>query len=157
MPNGWRVSGAKRKCSRLNHPHIAQIYGFENGDGASALVMELVEGKEAEDIKVRPDGTVMVLDVGLAKALAPGKRKPADGRRRIPRPKTQDPRPQTPDSRLNPQDLVTVSLRRVHAARRLPGGAKMAHRRAHASAHVGGSGRGGHAGGACGRGASGVI
>ena len=30
----------------LNHPHIAQIYGFEKVDEASALVMELVEGED---------------------------------------------------------------------------------------------------------------
>jgi serine/threonine protein kinase/Tol biopolymer transport system component len=28
----------------LNHPHIAQIYGFEEFDGVRALVMELIEG-----------------------------------------------------------------------------------------------------------------
>ena len=28
----------------LNHPHIAAIYGFEEGDGVQALVMELVDG-----------------------------------------------------------------------------------------------------------------
>jgi len=28
----------------LNHPHIAAIYGLEESNGASALVMELVEG-----------------------------------------------------------------------------------------------------------------
>jgi serine/threonine protein kinase len=94
----------------LNHPHIAQIHGFENADGLHALVMELVEGPTLADrilrgtipldetlamakqivdaveaaheqgiihrdlkpanIKVRPDGTVKVLDFGLAKALA---------------------------------------------------------------------------------------
>jgi serine/threonine-protein kinase len=92
----------------LNHPHIAQVYGFEMIDGASALVMELVEGPTLADriaqgpvplaeavaiarqiadaldaaheqgivhrdlkpanVKVRPDGTVKVLDFGLAKA-----------------------------------------------------------------------------------------
>jgi serine/threonine protein kinase len=30
----------------LNHPHIAGIYGFEESDGVSALVMELVEGED---------------------------------------------------------------------------------------------------------------
>jgi eukaryotic-like serine/threonine-protein kinase len=29
----------------LNHPHIAQIYGFEDSSGTHALVMELVEGE----------------------------------------------------------------------------------------------------------------
>src|SRR5205814_1281243 len=91
----------------LNHPHIAQIYGFED----RALVMEFVEGEDLSqriargpipidealpiakqiadaleaaheqgiihrdlkpaNVKVRPDGTVKVLDFGLAKALAP--------------------------------------------------------------------------------------
>ena len=91
----------------LNHPHIAQIYGWEKSEGTTALVMELVEGEELSqriargpipldealpiakqiaealeaaheqgiihrdlkpaNIKVRPDGTVKVLDFGLAK------------------------------------------------------------------------------------------
>src|SRR5262249_41409025 len=33
----------------LNHPHIAQVFGFEKIDGASALVMELVEGRTLAD------------------------------------------------------------------------------------------------------------
>ncbi len=51
----------------LNHPNIAGIYGFEQDDsgGAKALVLELV------DIKLTCDGTVKVLDFGLAKAFAP--------------------------------------------------------------------------------------
>ena len=98
----------------LNHPNIAQIYGFETnpaeaGLHISALVMELVEGEDLAErlkrgtipvdealpiakqiadaleaaheqgiihrdlkpanIKVRPDGTVKVLDFGLAKAM----------------------------------------------------------------------------------------
>ena len=93
----------------LNHRHIAQIHGFEDAEGVSALVMELVEGPTLADrivrgaipidealilarqiaealeaaheqgvvhrdlkpanIKVREDGTVKVLDFGLAKAL----------------------------------------------------------------------------------------
>jgi serine/threonine-protein kinase len=33
----------------LNHPNIAQIYGIEEGDGATALVLELVEGPTLAD------------------------------------------------------------------------------------------------------------
>jgi len=91
----------------LNHPHIGSIYGIEEADGATALVMELVEGDDLStrlsrgplplaealniarqiaeaieaahdrdlvhrdlkpaNIKVRRDGTVKVLDFGLAR------------------------------------------------------------------------------------------
>ncbi len=93
----------------LNHPNIAHIYGFEENEGLSALVMELVEGDDlsqliargpipVEDalpiakqiaaaleaahqqgvihrdlkpanIKLRPNGTIKVLDFGLAKLV----------------------------------------------------------------------------------------
>ena len=95
----------------LNHTNIAAIYGLEEHDGVSALVLELIEGPTLADrmasgplpidealpiarqiaealesaheqgivhrdlkpanVKVRPDGTVKVLDFGLAKALQP--------------------------------------------------------------------------------------
>src|SRR5262245_811485 len=91
----------------LNHPNIAAIYGLEEADGVTALVMELVDGPTLADrimhgairaeealpiakqiadaleaahergivhrdlkpanIKLRPDGTIKVLDFGLAK------------------------------------------------------------------------------------------
>ena len=95
----------------LNHPNIAGIYGLEESGGATALVMELVEGEDLSaiiargpipvaealpmakqiaealeaahehgivhrdlkpaNIKVRADGTVKVLDFGLARASDP--------------------------------------------------------------------------------------
>jgi eukaryotic-like serine/threonine-protein kinase len=93
----------------LNHPHIAAVYGLEEGGDLTALVLELVEGPTLADrltegpipldealpiarqiaealeaahekgiihrdlkpanIKLRLDGTVKVLDFGLAKSL----------------------------------------------------------------------------------------
>ncbi|AMY09220.1 Serine/threonine-protein kinase PrkC [Luteitalea pratensis] len=38
-----------RVLASLNHQHIAQIHGFEDADGAHALVMELVEGPTLAD------------------------------------------------------------------------------------------------------------
>jgi serine/threonine-protein kinase len=111
-----RFEREARTLASLNHPNIAQIYGFE-GDGSPAdhgetrplraLVMELVEGEDLSailargpvaladalpiarqiasaleaaheqgivhrdlkpaNVKVRPDGTVKVLDFGLAR------------------------------------------------------------------------------------------
>jgi len=106
-----RFEREAKTLAALNHPNIAQIYGFEESDGIRALVIEMVEGPTLADriaqgpvpveealpvarqiadaleaahergiihrdlkpanVKVRPDGTVKVLDFGLAKALEP--------------------------------------------------------------------------------------
>jgi Tol biopolymer transport system component len=109
-----RLARFKREAqvlASLNHPHIGAIHGFEESDGTSALVMELVEGEDLSqriargavpigealpiarqiaealeaaheqgiihrdlkpaNIKVRADGTVKVLDFGLAKTNDP--------------------------------------------------------------------------------------
>ena len=98
-----------KTLAAINHPHIAQLYGLEEGSGTRALVMELVDGEDLSqrikhgavpieealpiarqiaealeaahdagiihrdlkpaNIKVRPDGTVKVLDFGLAKPV----------------------------------------------------------------------------------------
>jgi serine/threonine-protein kinase len=47
-----RVARFQREAkvlASLNHPHIATIYGFEEADGITALVMELVEGPTLAD------------------------------------------------------------------------------------------------------------
>jgi Tol biopolymer transport system component len=106
-----RFEREARVLASLNHPHIGAIYGLEEADEITALVMELVDGEDLSqrlargaipvaealpiarqiaealeaaheqgiihrdlkpaNIKVRPDGTVKVLDFGLAKALEP--------------------------------------------------------------------------------------
>jgi serine/threonine-protein kinase len=126
-----RFSREAQVLASLNHPHIAQIYGFENAGSVPALVLELVDGPTLADriavgaipigealsiaaqiaealaaaheqgiihrdlkpanIKVREDGTVKVLDFGLAKALDPSR--------------TADP---------DPMNSPTVSLHRTH-------------------------------------------
>jgi serine/threonine protein kinase len=105
-----RFEREARVLAALNHPNIAHIYGLEDVDGISAIVMEFVDGVTLADrialgpipidealpiakqiadgleaaheqgivhrdlkpanVKVRNDGTVKVLDFGLAKALA---------------------------------------------------------------------------------------
>ena len=104
-----RFEREAKTLASLNHPNIAQVYGFEKSDGVRAIVMELVEGPTLADriaagpipieealqiarqiaealeaahdhgvihrdlkpanVKVRLDGTVKVLDFGLAKGL----------------------------------------------------------------------------------------
>jgi serine/threonine protein kinase/WD40 repeat protein len=45
-----RLEREARLLASLNHPHIAQVYGFEESDGIAALVMELVPGETLDTI-----------------------------------------------------------------------------------------------------------
>ena len=44
-----RFEREARTLASLNHPNIAQVYGFENANGIRALIMELVEGPTLAD------------------------------------------------------------------------------------------------------------
>ena len=41
-----RFTRVAQVLASLNHPHIAQIYGFERSGDTHALVMELVDGDD---------------------------------------------------------------------------------------------------------------
>jgi serine/threonine-protein kinase len=56
-----RLEREAQLLASLNHPHIAQVYGLEQADGLSCIVMELVEGPTLADrIAAAPTG--MLLD-----------------------------------------------------------------------------------------------
>ena len=44
-----RFAREARLLATLNHPHIGAIYGLEETDGVTALVLELVEGPTLAD------------------------------------------------------------------------------------------------------------
>ena len=57
-----RFEREAKTLASLNHPHIAQIYGFEKSSGMHALVMELVEG---DDLSQRIARGAIPLDEAL--------------------------------------------------------------------------------------------
>jgi serine/threonine protein kinase len=70
-----RFEREARLLAALNHPHIAQIYGFEEFDGGRALVMELVEGDTLGEMiaragKQRPGALPIATALGLARQMA---------------------------------------------------------------------------------------
>jgi serine/threonine-protein kinase len=69
-----RLDREAQILASLNHPHIAQIYGLEDGDGVRALVMELVEGPTLEQLIARAasasGGRADARGIPIAEALA---------------------------------------------------------------------------------------
>src|SRR5947199_9108124 len=45
-----RFQREAKVLASLNHPNIAAVYGWEEGGGSSALVMELVEGRTLDEL-----------------------------------------------------------------------------------------------------------
>jgi serine/threonine protein kinase len=67
-----RFDREAKTLASLNHPNIAQIYGLEESDGTTALIMELVEGPTLEDrIKqgALPAGEALGIAMQIAEAL----------------------------------------------------------------------------------------
>jgi serine/threonine protein kinase len=67
-----RFEREAKTLAALNHPNIAQVYGFEKADGIRALVMELVEGETLADRIARgfiPRDDVLAIARQIADAL----------------------------------------------------------------------------------------
>jgi Tol biopolymer transport system component/tRNA A-37 threonylcarbamoyl transferase component Bud32 len=67
-----RFEREARVLAAVNHPHIATIHGVEDGEGLSALVMELVDGETLADQIVRgpiPVLAALALAAQIADAL----------------------------------------------------------------------------------------
>ena len=67
-----RFSREAQVLASLNHPHIAQIYGVEDGGGVPALVLELVEGPTLADRIAHgaiPIGEALAIAAQVADAL----------------------------------------------------------------------------------------
>ena len=58
-----RFEREAKSLATLNHPNIAQIYGFEKSTGVHALVMEPVEGPTLADRITQ--GAIPVLNIAL--------------------------------------------------------------------------------------------
>ena len=69
-----RFEREARMLASLNHPHIGGIYGFEESDGAPALVLELVEGLTLAD-RVARSPLSLSEALGIAKQIAGARRR----------------------------------------------------------------------------------
>src|SRR5262245_27962300 len=64
-----RFSREAQVLASLNHPHIAQIHGFEDSNGLRALVMELVEGPTLAD-RIAAGPVPLTEALSIAKQIA---------------------------------------------------------------------------------------
>jgi serine/threonine protein kinase len=68
-----RFAREARTLATLNHPHIGSIYGLEESDGVTALVLELVEGPTLATRLLRgplPVGEALAIARQVAEALS---------------------------------------------------------------------------------------
>jgi len=65
-----RFEREAKTLASLNHPNIAQVFGFEQADGVRAIAMELVEGDTLEDRLAGSDLSLDVEAVALQVATA---------------------------------------------------------------------------------------
>src|SRR6185436_15007696 len=63
-----RFEREARLLAALNHPHIAQVYGFEESEEIAALVMELVPG-ETLDTMIRARGIRTAHALAIARQI----------------------------------------------------------------------------------------
>ena len=63
-----RFEREARVLAALNHPHIAQVYGFEESEGIAGLVMELVPG-DALDAAIPPQGIKPAQALAIARQI----------------------------------------------------------------------------------------
>jgi len=63
-----RFEREARLLASLNHPHIAQVYGFEESEEIAALVMELVPGNTLDTI-IQPRGVVPAHALTIARQI----------------------------------------------------------------------------------------
>src|SRR5262245_30145350 len=63
-----RFEREARLLASLNHPHIAQVYGFEESPDVAALVMELVPGHTLDTI-IEPRGITLDRALAIARQI----------------------------------------------------------------------------------------
>src|SRR5262245_8628060 len=66
-----RLKREARTLAALNHPNIASVFGLEEVDGRTLIVMELIEGKTLYE-HIRPGGLPISEALNIARQVADG-------------------------------------------------------------------------------------